>query len=72
MSALFSTVNIPNMPAAYLGIVVWGGCLSSREFPTCGTTLHILKCYHILQSCAWSSLFCVFLYFDGLLAMVHL
>ena len=32
------------MPAAYLGIVVWGEGLSSREFPTSGTTLHILKC----------------------------
>ena len=40
----FQLYGIPNMPAAYLGIVVWGEGLSNREFPTSGTTLHILKC----------------------------
>ena len=75
MSALFSTVVYLQYSAAYLGIVVWGEGLSSREFPTSGTHLAYLEVWDlliILQSCAWSSLFCVFLYFDGLLAMVHL
>ena len=69
------------MPTA-LGIVVWGEGLSSRELPTCGTTLHILKygicvSYYgvfvlVISISCMPSLFCVLLYFDGLLAMVHL
>ena len=59
-----------------------GEGLSNRELPTCGTSLHILKCgiclsYYrvfvlVISILCMSSLFCVLLYFDGLLAMVHL